>query len=441
MKSFLLYLRQHVAILIIVIIAAVVSSIMALRYGIPFSPDTWTYVDAVQSLQNGVPDIWRTPVYPAFIWLCQLIAGIHFEWLVVALQIIVFLLSLPFFNRIAENLCKNEKISLIATVVYAIVFIESGFNQYVLTESLAASFMVFLLYYSILAIERPKMSYALAITLFLVLLVFIRPALIYLLPVYLIFAIVLLCRRNKSLSDDGVSRRKKFALSTLTGVVATSALLAGYALSFKAYHGIFSLSCVNTYNNYYTLRQNGMLDANATDNVALSAEIENSHKENGIAGVGDSLCWEECTRYVGTYSLPTLNEVVNKSISNNKGKWTSQIFDHISDSAFGYAFPRTWVPQLEHRINLISAAYLWIYVAILVFMIIIGINWLKKRAVLPHLLILFIVLESFLVALVGAKDDLDRLVFPSISAITLAFFIIICQIVAFTLKRKSPNTL
>lgn len=410
--------------MVIVAISAVIAVTMAIRYGIPFNPDSSTYVDAVNSLKKGTPDIWRTPVYPAIIWFCRLIADNSFEVIVVALHIIVFLATIPLFFTIARRLGAGKVLANSISAVYAAIFVLSGFNQFVLTESLSASLTLLLLFCSIRFYDSPSLWKVVIMTVLLALLVFLRPAQIYLLPVFFIFALFLIMRRQHCIE----------AFSLSCGVFVVSALLGVYAFSFREHHGIFSLSCVNTYNDFYVLRQNGLFDDSSSSDSAFAAAIK-SNSEKNVNIVDDVVCWDEITDYVDKFGIKRVNEAIAKTIDTNRSEWYRIILKRIVNSPTDYRFPQYWVPQISYRINGISIPFVFIYLELLIFIVVVVCDIRKKRKSLFNILLLLAIVGNFAVCLVGAKDDLDRLIFPSLPIIMFITSIILTRLSTFINHR------
>ncbi len=63
-------------------------------FKVDISIDTPTYIDAWSTLQEGHLDKMRTPVYPAFLGLMNTICGDNYLYYVVAIQHLVFLVSI-----------------------------------------------------------------------------------------------------------------------------------------------------------------------------------------------------------------------------------------------------------------------------------------------------------------------------------------------------------
>ena len=70
--------------------------IMTYIFKVDVSIDTPTYIDAWTMLQNGQIDKFRTPVYPVFLGVMNIICGDNYLWYVVAVQHVVFLVSIRY---------------------------------------------------------------------------------------------------------------------------------------------------------------------------------------------------------------------------------------------------------------------------------------------------------------------------------------------------------
>jgi len=260
--------RQSLAVKIIAVLAV----LLLVAVGPIIDDDTKSYFDAWQSLCAGHLDLWRTPIYPAFAGLCQWLAGacsfvptwqttladgstyLYYGgvasgkaalWLMACLQYLVFLLSLPFLRKVVLRLTHRATYANVVVAVYACVLIFSGINNILLTEGLALSMTVFLAYSLQRVCCAPhSVRHALLAGLWVLLLVFLRPVCLFLLPVGLVVGVWVAWRRT--------GRRAGIVFGA--AVVVVAALMTGYCAQFARQYGIFSPSAVGVINRYAMAR-------------------------------------------------------------------------------------------------------------------------------------------------------------------------------------------
>lgn len=423
--------KEKKAIIAIMALTAIATVFSALRYGIPFSPDTLTYTDAADSLMAGNIDAWRTPVYPLVIWLCKAIAGNHYEWLLATLQITAFVATIPLFHKSAKFAAGNAKVACAATAVFAAIVIESGFCQFVLSESFAVTLTVVLIYFTTEFLRRPHTPLALAICATVLLIVFLRPAQIYVLPIAFFFAAIAAMQRKQC--------RKPFVVIAL-GMCIIGGILFGYASAFNRQHGVFALTCVNTYNNYYASRFEGILSPEAAaDNPLLKADIAGVIDQNGLQTESDSACWDEVTSLISRHSLAVVNHMVDNAVNAHRQTWWTSVARRAASSAVDYRFPTSWIPQFSQRLKPFSIPYLAVYALLFIFAVVAVAQLHRKASARWYSLILLTaILGNMTVAIIGAKDDFDRLLFPSVPILILIVETILAQII--TLVKQKSNS-
>ena len=152
--------------------------------------DTEYYILAGQNILDGKIDCLRTPVYPL---LCQAfiklfgVSGMAITMTV--FQSIIYLVSLVSLQHIANYTIKNKTIRFI-TLFFYILCIAPGWCNEILTESLSLSGCVIMIDLVLSYVYKPSITKNIALHLFLLLLVFLRPTFIIffaILPVVWLF--------------------------------------------------------------------------------------------------------------------------------------------------------------------------------------------------------------------------------------------------------------
>lgn len=157
-------------------------------FGWKILADSGGYLDAWEVFLEGRIDWGRTPVYPFFLGVLQACVGKSLlYWVVVSVQSIIFLFSVPCFYRLAKIFTGKNNITFWFTVFYSLVPGISSWNNAILTESLAISGTIFLFYFAINGWMKVQASSLLGFTISLCLLCMLRPSFLYLLPIFSVF--------------------------------------------------------------------------------------------------------------------------------------------------------------------------------------------------------------------------------------------------------------
>ena len=206
-------------------------------------------------LTTGVVDIFRTPVYPLFLAICNRIKGsISIENFVSILQIIVFYISTYFFYKILKNYSSNRLFLFLATAIYGCSTIIIDWNQMVITESLSISGIVFFAYLFVRYINVASSKTRILIPLCVLFLTLLRPGFVCL------FIVVGLVYFTRLLIE------KKDKINTLKGIVAfcvSVALLFGYFGLNKIQNNYFGLSSVADLNLFMEVAEAGISQDNS----------------------------------------------------------------------------------------------------------------------------------------------------------------------------------
>ena len=212
------------------------------RYGNTYTSwtgaDTSTYIGAWHNICEHGIDVFRTPVYPLLIGGAEALTGAFYGSAVAiieSLQWLIFILSVFSFYGIARRLICGSVESLAATAMYAFSPFALYYNNYIMTESLAASWLVMLTHLLLLYYERPSLKCISGITLLTLLMVFLRPSLIFLLPLVAVYAIVVMVIKR--------DRWRRY-VALLPGIAAVGIAAAGYIGAMDRQFGVPAMSSV-----------------------------------------------------------------------------------------------------------------------------------------------------------------------------------------------------
>lgn len=376
-------------------------------------PDTETYFNAYYSLTGGETDMYRTPVYPLFIGITSSIFGNTYNYIaILLLQVAIFLLSVHYFYRIA-CLLKSDKIAYWLTFIYGVIPIVPSWTPIILTESLAISGSVFYLYFTISAVKTGDVKKTWLSTLWLLLLVMLRPSFIYLIPVSLFMFLI---------GNWRESRSRKIIYNGLAGCITVTILFCGYSYRMKRSYGVFTPSAISVINKYVMDRDNGSFDINAITDTEFKTyvdSLQNAEEELNI--------YTEALLVINEFGCERMNDAVKesrKSIIGSLKGIDERIYTATRDR---YRIASRIVPFiLIEPINPNTGAFL----LLLVITAGVVIAYIYKRKQLPWitLLLLLFAAGNIAVTVMGAPDDYGRLQLPSFPAELLLLGLIIQMI-------------
>jgi hypothetical protein len=379
--------------------------------------DAPSYRTAKNFIDDASLDTGRTPVYPLLIAFIRLFcADPYLTHVLVLFQILVFLLSIPFFERIALELTRSEKISFFVTLLYACCPHIIYWNRCTLTESLAITGMVFFVYHIMCYLRTNRTLHILSFHAILFLLIMLRPAFLYLLPAIMLFWIYHLI----------FLKRKLDFLNGAFWTVLTGLLLFFYAQNIQKKTGVFSLTVVSTVNKYEFLKQNGLLD-----DVEPSSPVAVE-----IIGFRDTTVVDEFKVLVNKYSYRKIEHFLQFEIKKNYRKYLSKVllnvqqngrklvfipggFQEKDNSTIGEIILKTIVSVNVFFLQL----YLFLFIYVLIFIVLLRKH--KRKVELP--IFLWIIVCAHLVTIfLGSYGQYSRLTAPVYPLLILMFGQLAC---------------
>ncbi len=391
-------------VLVIIATCAIVSAILLIMKG---GAQTWddspTYIEAWEDISQFNINILRTPSYAIFIGICKIVFGeaLMLDAVVIA-QIGIFLISIWYFYKISMIITSSKTISFWVTFIYAFYPSYFYYKILIMTETLSISGMVFLAYLTLKAIQCQSLKYPVWMCIFMLILLFLRPSFLFLIPIYIVgWSILFFMRKNQ----------RKLYGTGLVGIALVTLSMVAYACAFKAQYGVFGITNVSTINNYCVCREYGILEASATDNPKLREDIEKlliEHgrvigEDNAIDGYGRNVEWEETFAFLFSsegYKLTDLNELVNNSIAMHKTTYAKSIVVRLWDSRSLIIGP--------------VRMYVFLLFVIIVFCCIVYVAIKRKTLPMISTYLLSCYVGLYLVSIIGAQDSWDRLTYPVI---------------------------
>lgn len=223
--------------------------------------DTEYYILAGQNILDGKIDCLRTPVYPL---LCQVFIKLFdTEGLPTAMTIfqsLIYLISLVSLQHIASFTIKNNTIRYFI-LLFHILCVVPGWCNEILTESLSISGCVIMIDLVLSFVYKPSIAKNIALHLFLILLVFLRPTFIIffaILPVVWLF------------------HRTLFKHKTISFVLTIICILCygAYCSAYKNVYGRFGSSATLVFNKIYDAHRGGYWDTSSVTNPENKKWIE-----------------------------------------------------------------------------------------------------------------------------------------------------------------------
>lgn len=393
----------------IIYILAIINSLVLIFFsGWITSSDSPSYIQAWDTLLSGAIDKWRTPTYPVFLGFIRSVVGTeHLFFIVMCLQHLLFLISIRYFYRLTDKIYHGHKTTFWITLIYALYPGITSWNNCILTESLAIILSVFIIYYAIEIWERGKVKNCILFTGCLLLLIFLRPSFLYMLPVCLVAWTIAIIKKKEKV---------KISLICILTTIIVCCCQFLYIKMFEQEYKVFTPSGISTLNQYYIARQNGLLNPEVIENPELKAYVEKSIAKHGVrfdAQHGELFI--DAYHVIDTYGLKEVQEAVSASNHSNPIGWFKNI-RYRSYEASTYPLLATYcsspIITFFHVVTCnIGALYLFliIYTCILFY-------WIYKHKSLPWTSCTLYMLgcSNLIVAIIGAQDAWNRLILPSI---------------------------
>ncbi len=401
--------------------AVIVSFVLILTKGVLIAPDSKSYLVAWECISNGALDGWRTPVYPAYLGIMQLLFGQgHFLTAAVIGQFLVFLISLYYLYKAACFLFPSERWSLACALLYALLVFFSKWNNFILTESLSMSFNVLLVYTLFSLFDKKKDTYLIGSTVIMLVLLFLRPSFIYLLPIFIVTLVIMYCQNRSN---------KKIIFGGLLAMAFVFLCYNVYMMKFKQEKGIYATSVVGLYNQYYLSRMYGVIDPSVIGNKSLRDYVRHSISVNGkefMTDEGTGFIYPETSHIFDNYKLPLIQEVVSRSIKLHKGHY-------VYRTLLYFAQP---VTDLMHGNRIAANGFKTIYYLFLLTYSFILIYYIVRRRAIPLLssTLYMIGVSNLIVSVVGAMGGFGRLIMPSV-----CIYVLMLTQIALIMRKKANN--
>lgn len=196
-------------------------------------PDSYSYINFdFANFLNGIFSD-RTPVYPFIIKICKELCSNGYLQLVCQVQYAIWFIAIVFLYKLLKLVVKNEKLVSTFTLIYALCPAVIGWNNNILTESIALSVTIIFIYNVIKYIKIASLKNGIASIIIAFLLTFHRPTSI----IYVVFLEIFWIGRFIFERENIKNDFKCFIVSTIT-----IGLIIVYAIIFNKTFGYYSIT-------------------------------------------------------------------------------------------------------------------------------------------------------------------------------------------------------
>lgn len=399
------------------------------------SADIPSYFATLEGYLDGTWSGYRTPGYPLFLGLFHWIGNDAVEkFLIITVQKTVHIIACFYLFRLMTLLRFTGKTCFLVTVFLLLVpgVLMSDWDGYMLTESLTCSMFVFFVWTTVRFIFAPSVRPVMWSALWLLLLVFIRPANLYLFPMtalfYISFAVV----------------NRKYRRSSLTGLAMVGVCM-GITYGFVRYTdmqtGNGPFSYISTINNIWFIEEAGINDPKYIDDPERRGAYADFIKD-----CPDANGWTHCTalKYKDPHLADT-RKFVRKAIVSEPEKVLKYLGRRVKPFMTYYFVLAYWPSAIRPVLPYIIPRT-WIGVAVIFMIIPYGVlqilrgrkkgGYAGRREAREGIIYLWTGALSaglYFVVFVGAMMDWGRLIYPVMPFVVVFF----CQLLrsASTLVR------
>ncbi len=365
-------------------------------FRVDISFDTPSYINAWSTLQECQIDKWRTPVYPLFLGMMSFFFGDYYLYYVVGLQHVVFLISIRYFYCLMRYTVRAKNISFFITLFYALYPCVATYNCCIATETFAVTGSVFLMYSIYHLYKTKQQRFGLYTFFWLFFLIFLRPAVVYLLPVTIVGWCIVALKMNKEFY--------KPVAYGIAGSVAVSILLVVYMGIFKANYGVFTPSGIGLMNKYAIAKAADAIDFKITEDNGLQFYQE---VENGVNTIG----------------MESFSELVNQSINRNKVRYAKRLLQNVLNASEDDLFKPSYSNGIIGVVSNIMGVKIKVLYILLLIYIVILLHWWKRNKNVAFFSCLYFMIgvSNYIIIIIASPGEYGRLLLPSIPVYLIMF--------------------
>ncbi len=315
----------------------------------------------------------RTPIYPLIIKICEKVFTNDYLMFVCIIQHIIGFIAIIFLYKTLKMLLKNIKIVMFITILYALSPAIIGWNNVILTESLAISGTIILIHFIVKYIKEPKILNGITATIIAVVLTFLRPTSIIYVVFLEMFWIMRFILDRKSIKKDFIC----FLSSTFTII-----LIILYAIAFHKIYNIYSITSVMPGQHLIVCMKEGFYKN--SNNAQFIKEVEEAMKGSTELKAGMA------AKVYNKHSLSEIKDITEYCILHSIPQYIDYIIDLHKENAyilFDHYSPYKIVnPELKWLEFTITKLFVFItfthcYICIIIQLILSIYKWIKSKQV------------------------------------------------------------
>lgn len=418
--------KKRNSLLIIYILGGISTVFMIFVVGPRYGGDSASYINSWKHFSSGLIDNDRLPSYAYIIGLAQTLGGdVHRDFFILLIQNIIAYISLGLYYSIVFRATNSRKISLWTTLIIALLPFYTSWHNVILTESLSMSGLLFLVYHIVAIYDGRSRWNLLGFGFWLLFLTFLKPALIYIIPVSAVAFLIMLYQKRKQWISA--------SLGLVITVCVTFSMLA-YMNAYKKTYGVFASSRVGALNAYFNMRNNCTLDPSKATDKSLAKYISNSYKKYGNTpfSLSDSILWVDSYYPYEHWNFPAYSQVVKASLRENPAMQVKGAIRRLYYSGKGYLLN----PAVSTPLAIFNFSIGWLYLLMIVYAIWIFYQYKKKRHLpLASFILLMLGASHIIVTILGAQGEWGRLLCPP----TALYILMAMQIFQVIISKSSRN--
>ena len=389
--------------------------VLIIACGVQWYDDTLSYIKAWDVISSLQIDMWRTPVYPIFLGMLNFLFGNeHYLFCGIIVQHLIFLISIYYFYCLVGYIIKSQTVVICATAFYALYPCVTTWNCFLLTEPFAIYGTVFMLFCSFKAYCTNSILYILYYAFWTIFLIFLRPAQIYILPVFFV-GWLLLYLKERHLTRVVVGGIITVCISVL--------ILFFYCQCYKHKYGLFTPSGVGVTNKYYIARLDGDLKPEHTSNVGLKQFLKETIIVNGQiynGGTSQNL-YLETEKVINLYGLKEVSDLVSNAVKYDFVTYVRRFMQRFHKAANDKLFA-TYIHTWKNVTDLIGVSLKTLYWLLFLFPLLLMHN-IKERKYIPWFTITLYILgcSHLFLIIFTCQNVWDRLVIPAVPIYIILF--------------------
>lgn len=396
-----------------IFILCVVELCIGFRLPLDFDtyPDAKSYISASYNWERLIPDEARTPIYPLTISLCRFIFEGDTQYKAVyGLQCLSFVISIFYLIKLSHIFGLGPKTTLIPTALYSLLPATVNYMFFLLTEGFCISFIIFFIWALVVDYPNiPTKRSAIVSGIWLFILIYLRPAMLCMLPVYIIYNGVILYRH----------RTRNISVVSIPIIVVTC--LAGSLLLYKSViqskYSIDSLTRVTITNNYYTARESLALKPSHTKNAEFKKFLQEHATDKPFTDTGD-LDWSDHRRLV--YDCGVSREELASAVENAFQERPMARFTPVPSRLYRASNMSIYsIYPLSHLDRFLREVLRLDLFCFMFLMAICTLLLMTHKASMPFWILWLSIVATFGLAIIGAPAEWPRLTTPVYSLIYL----------------------